>query len=46
MLKLTDVSEVRTAAIIIHRPDDIGSTHLRNVCQLQRDYTALHPRRL
>jgi hypothetical protein len=26
--------------------DDGGSTHLRNVGLLQRDYTALHPRRL
>jgi hypothetical protein len=41
-LKLTDVSQVR----LIHRPDDGGSTHLWNVGQLQRDYTALHPRRL
>jgi hypothetical protein len=29
-----------------HRPDDGGSTYLWNVRQLQRDYTALHPRRL
>jgi hypothetical protein len=28
------------------RPDDGGSTHLRNVCQFQRDYTALYTRRL
>jgi hypothetical protein len=27
-----------------HRPDNGGSTHLRNVGLLQ-DYTALHPRR-
>jgi hypothetical protein len=26
--------------------DDAGSTHLRNVSQLQRGYTGLHPRRL
>jgi hypothetical protein len=31
-LELTDVSEVRTAScIMIHRPDDGGSTHLCNV---------------
>jgi hypothetical protein len=29
-----------------HKGDDGGSTHLWNVGQLQRDYTALHPRRL
>jgi hypothetical protein len=29
-----------------YRPDDGGSTHLWNVGQLQRDYTALQPRRL
>jgi hypothetical protein len=29
-----------------HRPDDGGSTHLRNVGLLKRDYTALHLRRL
>jgi hypothetical protein len=29
-----------------HHPDDGGSTYLRNIGQLQRDYTALHPRRL
>jgi hypothetical protein len=28
------------------RPDDGGSKHLRNICLLQRDYTALHSRRL
>jgi hypothetical protein len=26
--------------------DDVGSAHLRNVSPLQRQYTALHPRRL
>jgi hypothetical protein len=31
-LKLTDVSEVRTASI--NRRDDVGSTHLWNVGQL------------
>jgi hypothetical protein len=30
---------------IIHRPDDGGSKHVRNVCQL-RDCTARYPRRL
>jgi hypothetical protein len=30
----------------ILRPDDGGSTHLLNVGQLQRVYTALNPRRL
>jgi hypothetical protein len=30
----------------LNRHDDADSTHLWNVCQLQRDYTALHPRRL
>jgi hypothetical protein len=29
-----------------HRPDDGSSTHLCNVGKLQRDYTALHPRKL
>jgi hypothetical protein len=29
-----------------HRPGDRGSTHLLNVGQLQRDYRALHLRRL
>jgi hypothetical protein len=27
----------------IYRPDDGGSTHLLNVCLLQRDYTELYP---
>jgi hypothetical protein len=27
-LKLTDVSEERTASVVIHRPDDGGSAHL------------------
>jgi hypothetical protein len=30
----------------MNHPDDGGSTHLWNVSQLQRDYTAVHPRRL
>jgi hypothetical protein len=29
-----------------HRPDDGGSMYLWNVGKFQRDYTALHPRRL
>jgi hypothetical protein len=29
-----------------NRPDDAGSKHLWNVCQLLRDYTAQYPRRL
>jgi hypothetical protein len=29
-----------------HRPDYEGSTHLRNVGLLQRDYMTLYPRRL
>jgi hypothetical protein len=29
-----------------NRPDDGGSTHLCNVGLLQRDYTALHSRKL
>jgi hypothetical protein len=46
-VELTDVSEVRTASVIrAMRPDDEGSTNLRNVGQLQRDYQALHHRRL
>jgi hypothetical protein len=45
---MTDVSEVRTASIIrlTNRPDDEGSMHLRKVGQFQRDYMALHPKRL
>jgi hypothetical protein len=37
---------IRTILHVIHPPDDGGSTHLWNVGQLHRDYTALHPRRL
>jgi hypothetical protein len=40
---------MRTASIIVmklHRPDDGGSTHFRNVILFQPDYTALYPRRL
>jgi len=33
-------------ARLIHRSDDGGSTHLWNVGQLKRDYTALHRKRL
>jgi hypothetical protein len=33
-------------AQLIHHPDDGGNMHLWNISQLQRDYTALHPRRL
>jgi hypothetical protein len=45
-LKLTDVSEVRTASIIrtTHRRVDGSSTYLWNVGQLQREYKTLHPR--
>jgi hypothetical protein len=39
-LKLTDVSEA------IHRTDNEGSTRLYKVGQHQRDYMALHSRRL
>jgi hypothetical protein len=31
---------------LIHRPDDGGSTHLRNVGLPQRDYMILFPRRM
>jgi hypothetical protein len=44
-----DVSEERAASIIrtmTHHPGDVGSTHLRYVGQLQRDYMALYPRKL
>jgi hypothetical protein len=34
------------SSLLIHRPVDGGSTHLWNVGLLQRDYTALYPRRL
>jgi hypothetical protein len=42
---------VRTASIFravngFNLPDDEDRTHLWNVGLLQRDYTALHPRRL
>jgi hypothetical protein len=29
-----------------YRPDDEGSTHLRNIGLIQRDYVALYPKRL
>jgi hypothetical protein len=47
-LKWTDLSEVSTVSIIraIKGPDDGGSTHFWNIGPLQRDYMALHPRRL
>jgi hypothetical protein len=33
-------------ACCLHRPDDVGSTYLWNICLLRRDYTALYPRNL
>jgi hypothetical protein len=36
----------RGAYCLRHQGDDGGSTHLRNVGLLQRDYMALYPRRL
>jgi hypothetical protein len=44
---LNDVLEVITASIIrtTHRPDDNGSTKLRNMCQHLPDYSVQHPRR-
>jgi hypothetical protein len=30
----------------IYHPDDDGSTHLWNVCLLERDNTAIYPRKL
>jgi hypothetical protein len=37
---------IRQDNIKMNSPDDGGSTHIRYVCQLQCDYTALYPRRL
>jgi len=36
----------RGANCLYHSPDEGGSTHHWNVCILQRDNTALYPRRL
>jgi hypothetical protein len=48
LMRQASVSEVSTASIIrvIHRPDGGGSTRLWNVSLIQREYTALFPRRL
>jgi hypothetical protein len=45
LVKVTDVSEVHTAAIIF-RPDDEGSKHLWNFGLLWRDYMTPCSRRL
>jgi hypothetical protein len=36
----------RSLVEVNHRPDDKGSMHLWNVGLLQRDYTAVYPRKL
>jgi hypothetical protein len=45
-LESPEVLKVRTASIIRSWPVDGGSTHLWNVCLLQRDHTAIYLRRL
>jgi hypothetical protein len=46
--KYKDYRFIRCRALykLTYCPDDRVSTHLWNVGQLQRDYAALHPRRL
>jgi hypothetical protein len=42
---LVEVDRRFAVAYYLLQDDDEGSTHLRHVNLLQRDYTALHPRR-
>jgi hypothetical protein len=43
---MSQLSKKKMTYCLHHRPNDGGSKHLWNVGLLQRDYTALYPRRL
>jgi hypothetical protein len=45
-IKVKVYRRFRSTYCLHHRSDDRGSTRLRNVCLLQRDYTALYYRKL